>query len=84
LPNFDKMQTLLELPAGEVAEIIGIAGGWGIQRNLAALGIIPGRKIKKVIVQPMGGPVIVEIVGGTTVAIGRGMAMKIFVRRGES
>jgi len=75
------MLTLLNLTAGEVAEIVAIKGGWGVQRNLAALGFIPGRKVRKIAAQPIGGPIMVEIVGGGKVAIGRGMAAKILLKR---
>ena len=75
------MLTLLELPVGEVAEVVAIRGGWGAQRNLAALGFIPGKKVHKIAVQPVGGPVMVEIMGGGKVAIGRGMAAKIIIRK---
>ncbi|HHF98475.1 MAG TPA: ferrous iron transport protein A [Candidatus Aerophobetes bacterium] len=75
------MFTLLDLPAGEIAEVVAIGGGWGVQRNLAALGLVPGRKVRKITAQPIGGPVLVEIVGGGKVAIGRGMAAKVFLRK---
>jgi len=75
------MLTLLELPVGEIAEIIGVIGGWGAQRNLATLGFVPGKKVRKITTQPIGGPVMVEILGGGKIAIGRGMAAKILVKR---
>lgn len=75
------MLTLLEVPAGKVAQIVGVKGGWGAQRNLAALGFIPGKKVRKISVQPIGGPVMVEVLGSGKVAIGRGMAAKILVKR---
>lgn len=74
------MFTLLNLPAGKIAKIVGIKGGWGARRNLATLGFIPGKKVRKISVQPLGGPVMVEIIGGGRVAIGRGMAAKIFLK----
>jgi len=75
------MLTLLELPIGEVAEIVAIRGGWGILRNLAALGLVPGKKVRTIAIQPIGGPVMIEILGGSRVAIGRGMAAKILIKR---
>ncbi|MBE0478647.1 ferrous iron transport protein A [Candidatus Aerophobetes bacterium] len=75
------MFTLLELPVGQVAKIVTIRGGWGVQRNLASLGFIPGKKVRKIAVQPIGGPVMVEIAGCGRVAIGRGMAGKVLVER---
>lgn len=75
------MCTLLDLPAGEVAEVVSIRGGWGAQRNLAALGFVPGKRVRTIAVQPIGGPIMVEIMGGGRVAVGRGMAAKILVKR---
>ena len=75
------MSTLLELPVNELAEVVTVMGGWGAQRNLAALGLVPGKKVRKITVQPIGGPVMVQIVGGGKVAMGRGMAAKVVVRR---
>ncbi|MCD6574487.1 FeoA domain-containing protein, partial [Candidatus Aerophobetes bacterium] len=40
-----------------------------------------GRKVRKIAAQPIGGPIMVEIVGGGRVAIGRGMAAKILLKR---
>jgi len=77
------MLTLLDLPVGELARVVAIKGGWGIQRNLATLGFLPGKKVRKIATQPIGGPIMVEIVGGMRVAIGRGMAQKIIVVKEE-
>lgn len=77
------MLTLLNLPIGVLATVIAVQGGWGIQRNLAALGLLPGKKVRKIAVQPIGGPIMIEIEGGTRIAIGRGMARKIIVERKE-
>ncbi len=74
------MITLVELPTGNIAEIVTIRGGWGAQRNLASLGFVPGKKVRKITTQPIGGPLMVEIVGGGRAAIGRGMAAKILVK----
>lgn len=73
------MFTLLHLPVGEVAKITEVRGGWGAHRNLTNLGLVPGKKVRKIAVQPIGGPVMVEIIGGGRVAIGRGMAAKVLV-----
>lgn len=75
------MFTLLSLPVGETAEVISVAGGWGMQRNLASLGFMPGKKVRKIAVQPIGGPVMVEVERYGRSAIGRGMAAKILVKR---
>ena len=53
--------------------------GRGVTRQLAQLGIRAGKIVKVRRLAPMGGPVLVES-GGTTVAVGRGMARKVTVR----
>jgi ferrous iron transport protein A len=69
---------LTQLKAGKEAKIIEIAGGQGMLRRVESLGIRDGAKIKKVSSQMMRGPITVQI-GNTRVAIGFGMAQKIFV-----
>ena len=70
------MDNLLNLPVGETARVIAVQGGMGMQRHLANLGIIPGKKVRKIIAQPIGGPMILEVEGGR-IAIGRKMAQRI-------
>lgn len=72
-------RTLLELSSGEMGEVVVIAGGWGIHYHLATLGIRPGKIVRKITTQPMGGPLLLEV-EGARVAIGRGMAGRIMVR----
>lgn len=69
---------LTKLQAGKEAKIIEIAGGHRMLRKVESLGIRDGAKIKKVSSQMMRGPITVQI-GNTRVAIGFGMAQKIFV-----
>ena len=70
------MDNLLNLSAGESAHVVAVQGGMGMQRHLANLGIISGKKVRKITAQPMGGPIILEVEGGK-IAIGRGMAQKV-------
>lgn len=72
--------TLLDLPVGRVGEVVGIEAGWGMQQNLNALGIVPGRRVRRISMQPMGGPVMIQIIGGARIAVGRGMARRVLVR----
>lgn len=53
--------------------------GRGVTRQLAQLGIRAGKTVRVRRLAPMGGPILVES-GGTTVAVGRGMARKVTVR----
>ena len=72
--------TLLKLPVGQVGKVIGIKGGWGVQQNLTSLSIAPGRRVKRIAMQPMGGPVMIQVIGGGRIAVGRGMASRVIVR----
>ncbi|MFQ6065876.1 MAG: ferrous iron transport protein A [bacterium] len=74
------MGTLLDLPVGVKAEVTHLRGGFGLQRHLASLGIMPGKTVQKITTQPMGGPIMLEV-EGARIAIGRGMAGRVVVRR---
>jgi ferrous iron transport protein A len=71
------MMTLSQLGAGEVAEIVAIGGGHGLRQKLFLRGLFEGKVIRVV---SNYGPVTVEV-DRSVVAIGRGMAQKIMVRR---
>jgi Fe2+ transport system protein FeoA len=66
------------LGEGEEGIIHLISGGHKMVSRLASMGIISGTKIK--VVRNIGGPLIVTI-NGSRIAIGRGQARKIAVRR---
>jgi len=70
--------TLFDLPIGRSGRVIRILGGLGLSRRLIALGLVPGKVVKKLVQQPLGGPVIVEV-GGIRIAIGRGIASRVIV-----
>jgi len=74
------METLLSLPLGVRAQVMGIQSGFGMQRHLMSLGIMPGKIIKKITIQPMGGPIMFEV-GGVRIAIGRQIANRVIVKR---
>lgn len=69
--------SLVQAGEGESVEILSIDGGLGAHRKLANLGLAPGRKVEIVTRQP-GGPVLVAV-GGSRVAIGFGLALKVRV-----
>lgn len=72
--------SLTDLKSGTEGVIAGIDGGRGMISKLEALGIRIGVRIKKISTQFMRGPVIVQV-GNTQVAIGYGMARRVFVER---
>ena len=73
------MRSLTELSVGGISEVVMINGGWGMHHHLATLGIRPGKTVRQITIQPMGGPLLIEV-EGTRVAIGRGMARRIMVK----
>lgn len=63
---------------GEVGVVFRLAGGRGMAARLQAMGVRPGKKVRKISRQPLGGPVAVEI-DNFCIAIGHGMARRIIV-----
>ena len=72
------MVSIDQLRPGESGMVHSVAGGRGIVRKLQAMGLRPGKVVKKVSSQFMGGPVTV-LVDGRQVAMGRGMAARVLV-----
>lgn len=66
---------------GEVVTVIGVRAGRGLQRRLADMGLTPGVQIR-VINSQMPGPILIDL-RGTRLALGRGIAQKIIVRKEE-
>lgn len=65
---------------GELAQVINIRSGWGLQRRLADMGLTPGAQIR-IINNQMRGSVIIDL-RGSRLALGRGVAQKIMVTPG--
>jgi ferrous iron transport protein A len=72
------IKSLNDLHPEESGVVHEIAGGQGVTNRLNALGIRPGKKITKISSMLLHGPVTIRI-DRTRVAIGFGMAAKIFV-----
>ncbi|NYB51431.1 MAG: ferrous iron transport protein A [Methanobacteriaceae archaeon] len=72
------MNTLVELKNGKTAIIRKIEGGSGLKNRLEVMNIRLGKKVKKTCSAPLRGPVVIEI-EGCKMAIGRGMASKVWV-----
>ena len=68
---------LIDLKNNESAVVKTVLGE-NASRRLEALGVRPGKTIKKTGSHFWGGPITI-IVGSTKIAIGRGMAEKIMV-----
>lgn len=65
---------------GELVTVTGVRAGRGLQRRLADMGLTPGVQIR-VINSQMPGPVLIDL-RGSKVALGRGIAHKIAVKKG--
>ncbi len=77
-PLMTGTQSLETAPAGVPLRVAAIHGGREVRARLSALGILPGTTLRVVNRGPLGGPVLVDV-GGTRVAIGRGLARKVAV-----
>jgi ferrous iron transport protein A len=66
-------------PIDKYMEVVEVPQGRGVARSLAQLGVSVTERLRVRSAAPWGGPVLVEV-GGTTVAIGRGLARRIKVR----
>jgi ferrous iron transport protein A len=64
------------LSEGEEGRIVSIVGGYGLRRRLAELGFNQDTKVK--VLRASSGPMLV-LLRDCRIAIGRGVAMKIFV-----
>jgi Fe2+ transport system protein FeoA len=69
---------LSRMEAGETVTVIDIRAGWGLQRRLGDLGILPKTEIK-IISSGRPGQVVLDV-RGSRLALGNGVASKIIVR----
>jgi len=75
-PQRRQLLTLDELPVGSKARVVRIEAGTRALRRLVEMGFTPGTSIE--IVADYGGPILVRV-RGSVIAIGRGMARKVYV-----
>ena len=73
-----KVIPLTSLGSDQEGKVVGVEGGQGVTRRLEAMGIRAGYKIRKISSQFMHGPVTIKV-GGTSLALGYGMARKVMV-----
>ncbi len=72
--------SLLELPIGARARIVGLHGGPNSVRRIMAMGLRKGDEVEVLYKAVFGGPILVKnLSNGSQIAIGRGMAGKILV-----
>ncbi len=71
------MTDLSRVDQGKEVILVRIHGGRGIRSKLYSMGLVPG-SVFTVVSRSRGGPVVLRKMG-TSLAIGQGMARKIFV-----
>ncbi len=69
---------LINIPLDTIVTISHIRAGFKATQRLSGMGLTPGTQIKVISQAPFRGPIQI-IVRGTRLAIGAGLAMKIFV-----
>jgi ferrous iron transport protein A len=72
------MKSIIEVQANKKVKIISIAGGKGVRRGLAQMGVGVGSTVTIKRNAPFAGPLIIEN-HGMSIAVGRGVANKIMV-----
>jgi len=75
----DETIFLSDMKSGQEGKIFEITGGMGVISKLDALGVRAGKSVKRINSSFTRGPVIFEI-EKTQIAIGRGIAQKIFIK----
>jgi len=73
-----KRTSLVKLKAKETGIIVEIEGGSMFEKRLGAMGINVGKHVTKLSAFVMRGPVAIKV-GRTVVALGYGMASKVWV-----
>ena len=73
-----KRINIIEMKARQTGTIIEIEGGCAFEKRLAAMGINAGKHVTKLSAFVMRGPVAIKV-GRTVVALGYGMASKVWV-----
>lgn len=71
-------RTIVNLTNNEESQILSIEGGTGARTKLDALGIRPGKRIRKISSQMFRGPVVIDI-DGRDIALGHGLAKKVLI-----
>jgi len=78
--RIEETSSLADLHPGESGIVVFALGGHGLVRRVAEMGLTPGSIVKVVRSAPFRGPIEISV-RGVSLALGRGVASKIFVRR---
>ncbi len=71
--------TLADARPGKKYVVVDIAGGRRVYQYLYDLGVVPGAVVEVLSSSFFRGPVRIRV-GGTDIALGRGVALKVIVR----
>jgi ferrous iron transport protein A len=74
---------LTDLPAYMDGTVVALDGGYGMQARLRSLGVVEGKRLRKLSDIGRRGPVVV-LIERTQVAIGFGIARRVMVRADAS
>jgi Fe2+ transport system protein FeoA len=78
--NIDEVEPLTNLRRGERGIFIYAVGGHGMLRRLSDLGLTPGIEFEVASIASLGGPIVLKV-RGYEIALGRGIASRIYVKR---
>ncbi|MEM2106658.1 MAG: FeoA domain-containing protein [Candidatus Bathyarchaeia archaeon] len=76
----EETSSLADLNQGERGVVAFTLGGYGLVRRLSEMGLTPGTEVKVIRSAPFHGPVEISV-RGVSLALGRGVASKIYVRK---
>jgi len=74
-----RVLTVADALPGKKYVISHIDGGYGLRSHLSSMGLVPNENLS-VLNQSGGGPVTI-LIKGVRIAVGRGMARKIIIRK---
>jgi len=77
--NMENVVALTSLRDGEIGVVTYTVGGFGLVRRLAEMGLTPGVEVKILRKGPFHGPFEIEV-RGVALALGYGVASRVFVR----
>jgi len=69
---------LTKAPCNQPLQVLAVGGDGPWERKLESIGILVGRRIRKIACQPFGGPVVIEV-NGSKISLGQKIASKIEV-----
>ena len=80
--DYKNAMRLLDAPLNQWLNVLVFEGGARMQARLSQHGLFAGDRVRVLRMAPLDGPLLVEV-NGREIALGRGIAEKIFVEAGE-